>query len=81
MSRTRLFGEVQRAYLLARESLRTGETAAEVVDRAREEGALSRRRFLGFTAAGVAALALALSPPLDAWADARLSGHMVQHAL
>jgi putative membrane protein len=32
-------------------------------------------------AAGVAALALALSPPLDAWADARLSGHMVQHAL
>jgi len=58
MSRTRLFGEVQRAYLLARESLRTGETAAEVVDRAREEGAVSRRRFLGFTAAGVAALAL-----------------------
>jgi cytochrome c oxidase assembly factor CtaG len=32
-------------------------------------------------AAGVAALAAALSPPLHAWADARLSGHMVQHLL
>jgi putative membrane protein len=32
-------------------------------------------------AAGVAALVVALSPPLDAWADARLSGHMVQHLL
>jgi cytochrome c oxidase assembly factor CtaG len=32
-------------------------------------------------AAGVAALAVALSPPLDAWADDRLSGHMVQHLL
>lgn len=32
-------------------------------------------------AGGVAALAIALSPPLDAWADARLSAHMVQHLL
>jgi cytochrome c oxidase assembly factor CtaG len=32
-------------------------------------------------AAGVAVLAVALSPPVDAWADARLSGHMVQHLL
>jgi cytochrome c oxidase assembly factor CtaG len=32
-------------------------------------------------AAGVLALAVALSPPLDAWADARLSAHMVQHLL
>jgi cytochrome c oxidase assembly factor CtaG len=31
--------------------------------------------------AGAAALALALSPPLHAWADARLSGHMVVHLL
>jgi putative membrane protein len=31
--------------------------------------------------AGVAALAAALSPPLDAWADTRLTGHMVQHGL
>lgn len=58
MSRTRLFGEVQRAYLLARESLRTGESAEEVVERAREAGALSRRRFLGYAAAGAGALAL-----------------------
>jgi cytochrome c oxidase assembly factor CtaG len=32
-------------------------------------------------AAGCAALAVALSPPLDGWADERLSGHMVQHLL
>jgi cytochrome c oxidase assembly factor CtaG len=32
-------------------------------------------------ACGVAALAVALSPPVDVWADARLSGHMVQHLL
>jgi putative membrane protein len=32
-------------------------------------------------AAGAATLALALSPPLETWADARLSGHMVQHLL
>jgi putative membrane protein len=31
--------------------------------------------------AGVAALAAALSPPMDGWADARLSAHMVQHLL
>jgi putative membrane protein len=30
-------------------------------------------------ALGVAAVAAALSPPLHGWADARLSGHMVQH--
>lgn len=32
-------------------------------------------------AAGCAALVVALSPPLDTWADERLSGHMVQHLL
>jgi cytochrome c oxidase assembly factor CtaG len=32
-------------------------------------------------AAGVLALAVALSPPVDGWADARLSAHMVQHLL
>jgi cytochrome c oxidase assembly factor CtaG len=32
-------------------------------------------------ATGVLALAFALSPPMDAWADVRLSAHMVQHLL
>jgi cytochrome c oxidase assembly factor CtaG len=47
---------------------------------ARRAGGWPRARTLAW-AAGVAALALALSPPLHAWADARLSGHMVQHLL
>lgn len=58
MAHTRLFGDLQRAALLARESLRTGESAQEVVERAAHERAMSRRRFLGLSAAGVAALAL-----------------------
>jgi cytochrome c oxidase assembly factor CtaG len=32
-------------------------------------------------AAGVGALAAALCPPMDGWADARFSAHMVQHLL
>jgi cytochrome c oxidase assembly factor CtaG len=32
-------------------------------------------------AVGVLALAVALCPPMDAWADERLSAHMVQHGL
>jgi monoamine oxidase len=58
MSRTRLFDEVLHAYRLARVSLRTGESAQEVVERAHQAEALSRRRFLGVSAAGMAALAL-----------------------
>ena len=32
-------------------------------------------------AAGVLAVSAALCPPMHVWADARLSGHMVQHGL
>jgi putative membrane protein len=45
---------------------------------ARRAAAWPARRSAAW-AAGVAALAAALSPPMDAWADGRLSAHMVQH--
>lgn len=58
MSRTPLIGQLQRAFSLARLSLDTGESASEVVERVRDERAISRRRFLGYSAAGVATVAL-----------------------
>lgn len=58
MPRTLLFNQLQRGYRLARESLRTGETAQEVVERAAEAKAMSRRQFVGISAAGAAALLL-----------------------
>ncbi len=51
MSRTPLFRLLQRSYALARESARTGVPADEVVGRAREARALTRRGFLQGSAA------------------------------
>lgn len=48
--------------------------------RAGDRGGRGRVAALAW-AAGVLALAVALSPPVDAWADRLLSGHMVQHLL
>ena len=58
MARTPLFRLVQRSLLQARQSLRTGEPPDELVERWREASRISRRQFIGGTAAA-AGLALA----------------------
>ncbi|CAN5870146.1 hypothetical protein BH23GEM7_BH23GEM7_26850 [soil metagenome] len=74
MSRTPLFREIHKAILLAQRSLHTGETPSEVIEKVAEERrlarleekrlaaleqkSLSRRQFLGYSAAAAATFAL-----------------------
>jgi monoamine oxidase len=69
LSRTPLFSVIQRSFRLARHAVRTGQPVDEVVERARAAGpGLSRRQFLGGTAAA-AGLALAGVRPFAARAQ------------
>lgn len=58
MPRTPIFREVVRALRLAQHSLRTGTPPDEVVQMHREERAISRRRFVGTSAAAAGAFLL-----------------------
>lgn len=68
MSRTPLFSVIRRSFRLAHHAVRTGEPVDEVVERARAVPGLSRRQFLGGTAAA-AGLALAGARPFAARAQ------------
>jgi monoamine oxidase len=57
MSRTPLFHLVRRSLHLAQQSLRSGDSAAEIVERQRAQ-AISRRRFVAMSASATAATAL-----------------------
>lgn len=58
MSRTPLFREVVRALRIARHSLQTGTPPDELVEMQREQRGVSRRRFLGSSAAAAGTLFL-----------------------